>query len=92
MNAEAALKRAKDAARSVSLLLARNECAESPRSSLESRLRRAVTHKEFVLHYQTKVDLATRRIAAGGADPVERSRVFGLVSPLDFVPCSRNRD
>ena len=29
---------------------------------LESRLRKAVLQKEFVLHYQTKVDLATRRI------------------------------
>jgi len=56
------------------------------RLHLESRLRRAVTQKEFVLHYQTKVDLATRRVRGLEALIRWNDPEFGLVSPMDFVP------
>ncbi len=54
--------------------------------ALESRLRRALANDEFVLHYQAKVDLATRRLA--GAEALIRwdSPDFGLVPPSRFVP------
>ena len=56
------------------------------RLDLESRFRRAVTNQEFVLHYQTKVDLGTRRILGLEALIRWNDPAVGLVSPLDFVP------
>jgi EAL domain-containing protein (putative c-di-GMP-specific phosphodiesterase class I) len=56
------------------------------RLHLESRLRKAVAQKEFVLHYQTKVDLASRQIRGLEALIRWHDPEFGLVSPLEFVP------
>src|SRR5258708_36705493 len=56
------------------------------RLQLESRLRKAVAQKEFVLDYQTKVDLATRRIRGLEALIRWNDPEFGLVWPMDFVP------
>jgi diguanylate cyclase (GGDEF)-like protein len=86
MNAEAALKRAKDAADPYLFYSPEMNARVAQRLYLESRLRRAVTQKEFVLHYQTKVDLATRRIRGLEALIRWNDPEFGLVSPLDFVP------
>ena len=56
----------------------------------ESALRRAVDHREFVLHYQPKVDLYSGRIvgmeALGRWEDPER----GLVPPLDFSPLAES--
>jgi EAL domain-containing protein (putative c-di-GMP-specific phosphodiesterase class I) len=49
-------------------------------------LRKAVAQKEFVLHYQTKVDLATRQIRGLEALIRWNDPEFGLISPVDFVP------
>jgi len=86
MNAEAALKRAKDAADPYLFYSPEMNARVAQRLYLESRLRRAVTQKEFVLHYQTKVDLATRRIRGLEALIRWNDPEFGLVSPVDFVP------
>ncbi|MGB6308400.1 MAG: EAL domain-containing protein [Steroidobacteraceae bacterium] len=86
VNAEAALKRAKDAAEPYLFYSPEMNARVAQRLHLESRLRRAVTQKEFVLHYQTKVDLATRRIRGLEALIRWNDPEFGLVSPLDFVP------
>jgi EAL domain-containing protein (putative c-di-GMP-specific phosphodiesterase class I) len=56
------------------------------RLHLESRLRRAVVEKQFVLHYQTKVDLATRKIRGLEALIRWRDPEHGMVQPMDFVP------
>jgi diguanylate cyclase (GGDEF)-like protein/PAS domain S-box-containing protein len=86
VNAEAALKRAKDAAEHYLFYSPEMNARVAQRLRLESRLRKAVTQKEFILHYQTKVDLATRRIR--GLEALIRwdDPDVGLVSPLDFVP------
>ncbi|HEX3846571.1 MAG TPA: EAL domain-containing protein [Steroidobacteraceae bacterium] len=86
VNAEAALKRAKDAADSYLFYSPEMNARVAHRLRLESRLRKAVAQKEFLLHYQTKVDLATRRVRGLEAlirwnDPDQ-----GMVSPHDFVP------
>jgi diguanylate cyclase (GGDEF)-like protein/PAS domain S-box-containing protein len=85
-NAEAALKRAKDAPEHYLFYSPEMNARVAQRLRLESRLRKAVARKEFVLHYQTKVDLATRRIR--GLEALIRwdDPGVGLVSPLDFVP------
>jgi diguanylate cyclase (GGDEF)-like protein/PAS domain S-box-containing protein len=85
-NAEAALKRAKDAADPYLFYSPEMNARVAQRLHLESRLRRAVAQKEFVLHYQTKVDLATRRIRGLEALIRWNDPESGLISPLDFVP------
>jgi diguanylate cyclase (GGDEF)-like protein len=56
------------------------------RLELENGLRRALTHNEFVLHYQPKVD-----VRSGGVDSAEalirwRHPTRGLTAPMDFIP------
>jgi diguanylate cyclase (GGDEF)-like protein/PAS domain S-box-containing protein len=56
------------------------------RQSLESGLRYALERREFVLHYQAKMDLVTEKLT--GAEALIRWRLPGgeLASPKDFVP------
>jgi diguanylate cyclase (GGDEF)-like protein/PAS domain S-box-containing protein len=86
VNAEAALMRAKGAADPCLFYSPDMNARVAQRLHLESRLRKAVAQKEFVLHYQTKVDLATRRIRGLEALIRWNDPEFGMVSPLDFVP------
>jgi len=86
-NADAALHQAKAAGRATyrfytpALTALANE-----RLDLESRLRKALLHEEFVLHYQPLADMADRHIEGVEAlirwiDPVE-----GMISPARFIP------
>lgn len=56
------------------------------RLNIEGALRRALERKEFILHYQPQVDLASGQIV--GAEVLLRwqSSDYGLVSPQDFIP------
>lgn len=60
--------------------------AVNQRMALESRLRRAISNGEFVLHYQPQIDINSRRIV--GCEALLRwdDPGVGLVSPLDFIP------
>jgi diguanylate cyclase (GGDEF)-like protein len=85
-NAEAALKKAK--ARGEKYLFYKREMTEAAadKLTLENRLRQALENEEFVLHYQPKVNLETRKISGAEAlirwhDPRE-----GLVAPGRFIP------
>jgi diguanylate cyclase (GGDEF)-like protein/PAS domain S-box-containing protein len=85
-NAEAALKRAKDAPDPYLFYSPEMNARIAQRLLMESRLRRAVAQKEFTLHYQVKVDISSRRIRGLEAlirwpDPEQ-----GMIPPLDFVP------
>jgi len=86
VNAEAALKRAKDSGDPYLFYSPEMNARVAQRLHLESRLRKAVAQKEFVLHYQTKVDLASRQIRGLEALIRWHDPEFGLVSPLEFVP------
>ncbi|MGD9332048.1 MAG: EAL domain-containing protein [Desulfobacterales bacterium] len=56
------------------------------RISLEARLRRALDHNEFVLHYQPKLDVETNTIT--GVEALLRWHIedHGLVPPNQFIP------
>jgi diguanylate cyclase (GGDEF)-like protein len=60
------------------------------RQSIEQGLRRAMERREFVLHYQPKVDLRTGTIL--GAEALIRwaSPERGLVSPAQFIPVAED--
>ncbi len=53
---------------------------------LESQLLGALKRGEFVLHYQPKVDTATRRVVGVEALIRWQSPELGLVSPAKFIP------
>ena len=53
---------------------------------MESRLRKAIEHEEFVLHYQPKYRLAERRISGVEALIRWRDPEHGLVPPARFIP------
>ena len=54
--------------------------------TLENKLRQALEKDEFVLHYQPKVDGATRRIVGVEALIRWNSPELGLVPPMQFIP------
>jgi diguanylate cyclase (GGDEF)-like protein/PAS domain S-box-containing protein len=84
-NAEAALKNAKTSGERY-LFYAR-EMGErvAGKLSLETKLRRALDNDEFVLHYQPKVDLESRKIVGLEALIRWQSAELGLVPPAKFV-------
>lgn len=56
------------------------------RMALEASLRRALAAKQFELHYQPRIDLATGRIRSFEALLRWRHPDRGLISPADFIP------
>jgi PAS domain S-box-containing protein/diguanylate cyclase (GGDEF)-like protein len=56
------------------------------RLRLTAELRNALTNREFVLHYQPKVELATGRIIGLEALLRWQNPIFGLQSPDRFLP------
>jgi diguanylate cyclase (GGDEF)-like protein len=56
------------------------------RLTLETQLRHAVERGEFLLFYQPKVDVATRRITGAEALIRWKHPELGIVSPAKFIP------
>jgi len=56
------------------------------RLDLESELRRALPMRQFEVHYQPKVDVATGRMNSVEALLRWRHPTRGLVGPLEFIP------
>jgi diguanylate cyclase (GGDEF)-like protein/PAS domain S-box-containing protein len=84
-NAESALKKAKNSSERVLFFDARMAQAVSERLALEAKLRLALEREEFVLYYQSKVDVDTRRIEGVEALIRWNSPDLGLVPPVRFI-------
>ena len=85
-NAEAALKRAKAAGERYLFYTQQMTERVGENLALENKLRQALENEEFVLHYQPKVDTATRRIESVEALIRWQSPDLGLVPPMHFIP------
>lgn len=57
---------------------------------MENRLRRALTRKEFLLHYQPQVDGRSGRIAGVEALLRWRDPNRGIIPPAEFIPLAEN--
>jgi len=84
-NAEAALKKSSSGDR---YLFYTKQMTEriAEKVALENKLRQALEKDQFVLYYQPKVDVDTRRIVSAEALIRWRSPELGLVPPLEFIP------
>lgn len=85
-NSEAALKKAKATGESFLFFTPAMTARVAERLSLEHRLRQAVDHEEFVLHYQPKVSLATGKLTGAEALIRWNDPTTGLVPPGMFIP------
>ena len=85
-NAEAALKKAKQAGEQYLFYEQRMSERVSEKLALESKLRRALEQEQFVLHYQPKVNLDTREITGVEALIRWQDPETGLVPPNQFIP------
>src|SRR5882757_8345983 len=85
-NAEAALKNAKSTG---DRLLFYAPCLSDRAAealALENQLKRAIELEEFVLHYQPKVDVETRRVESVEALIRWQNPELGLIAPMKFIP------
>lgn len=85
-NAEAALQQAKATGERHVFYTPDMSARRSERLSLETKLREALERDQFVLHYQPKVDLRTRRITGLEALIRWRHPDLGLTPPGKFIP------
>jgi diguanylate cyclase (GGDEF)-like protein len=60
------------------------------RLALESSLRRAVEHEEFVLHYQPIIEIESRKIVGMEALVRWQHPKFGLLAPAEFIPMAED--
>jgi diguanylate cyclase (GGDEF)-like protein len=85
-NAEAALKNVKKGGERYLFYDPQMTERVAEKLALENKLRMALENEEFVLHYQPKVDLQTRRIVGVEALIRWQSPELGLVPPMQFIP------
>jgi diguanylate cyclase len=85
-NAEAALKNARAGGEKYLFYAQQMTERVAGKLTLENKLRQALEREEFVLHYQPKVDLESRRILGVEALIRWQSPELGLVQPLQFIP------
>jgi PAS domain S-box-containing protein/diguanylate cyclase (GGDEF)-like protein len=85
-SAEDALRRAKDTAETNVFHAPEMAVQSAERRTLETRLRRALEQEEFVLHYQPKLELQSRKIVGVEALLRWQSPELGVVAPMKFVP------
>jgi diguanylate cyclase (GGDEF)-like protein len=85
-NAEAAVNKARDTGDTHMFYTHGLAEGIAERLGLESSMRGALEREEFVLHYQPKVDLTTRRVMGVEALIRWQNPELGLLSPDKFIP------
>lgn len=85
-NAEVALKRAKGSAESLMFYAPAMNTRVTETLNLESRLRTALDLDQFVLYYQPKVDLSSRKLTGVEALIRWNDPESGLITPAQFIP------
>ncbi|HWP46038.1 MAG TPA: EAL domain-containing protein [Candidatus Limnocylindrales bacterium] len=86
-NADTALYRAKEQGRNVYQFYTPAMNAKTlERLTLETNLRRALERKEFVIYYQPRVKINTKRIIGMEALVRWQHPELGLISPVKFIP------
>ena len=85
-SADAALKRAKATGDKTVFFTRQIHDWNAERLSMETRLRYALENEEFVLHYQPKVDVETRRLEGVEALIRWENPELGLIPPAKFIP------
>jgi diguanylate cyclase (GGDEF)-like protein len=86
-NAEMAMYQAKKRGRGTCEFFSGEMNAQAlERLTLENELRRAVEREEFVLYYQPKVEVGTRRIAGVEALIRWKHPEQGIIAPNKFIP------
>ncbi len=85
-NAEAAVKNAKTSGERYMFYTQSMSARVAEKMSMENKLRGALEKDQFVLHYQPKISLDTRRICGVEALIRWNDPASGLVPPAQFVP------
>ncbi len=86
-DANSALERARDAGGATFRLYSDEMGIESTaRATLKEQLREAIDREEFELHYQPKIDLASRRVIGCEALIRWNHPTFGFQAPGRFIP------
>jgi diguanylate cyclase (GGDEF)-like protein len=85
-NAEAALRKAQETGERYQFHTRELTAGVAEELALENKLRQALERGQFVLHYQSKVDVITRRIVGVEALIRWQSPELGLVPPMKFIP------
>jgi diguanylate cyclase (GGDEF)-like protein/PAS domain S-box-containing protein len=85
-HAEAAQRKAKGGTDGFMFYARKMTEATVGRLNMENQLRRALEMDEFVLHYQPKVDVASRKLVGAEALIRWNDPHTGLVSPGEFIP------
>src|SRR5882672_3386257 len=85
-NAEAALKRARESGERYLFYAVEMNAKAAQALSLETRLRKAVEARQFVLHYQPKIALTDGRVCGLEALIRWQDPESGLVAPGAFIP------
>ena len=85
-NAEAALKKAKASGERYLFYTQAMTASIAGKLSLENKLRLALDDREFVLHYQPKVNLASGKVTGAEALIRWNDPRTGLVQPGRFIP------